>query len=149
MWKLEVLKDKRLKMLPTYENPSDEEAGGDEGPGVQRLRGKGRNQRQELHRLQGEGSQDTNHPGLDERGKLNDDPPLASQMGPGMVQQSQAVCGECDGRGEIIPPSSRSASLASLASSSAALSLSALSLPVLSSASSASSTPLSSQYLTS
>ena len=30
-----------------------------------------------------------------------------SQMSPGMVQQSQAVCGECDGRGEIIPPSSR------------------------------------------
>jgi len=29
------------------------------------------------------------------------------QMGPGMVQQSQAVCGECDGSGEIIPPSSR------------------------------------------
>ena len=60
-------------MLPTYENPSDEEAGGDEGPGVQRLRGKGRNQRQKLHRLQGEGGQDTDHPGLDERGK-NDDP---------------------------------------------------------------------------
>merc|ERR1712079_137877 len=29
------------------------------------------------------------------------------QMGPGMVQQSQAVCGECDGSGEIIPPSNR------------------------------------------
>ena len=29
------------------------------------------------------------------------------QMGPGMMSQSQEVCGECDGRGEIIPPSSR------------------------------------------
>jgi len=29
------------------------------------------------------------------------------RMGPGMVTQSQAVCGECDGKGEIIPPSSR------------------------------------------
>ena len=65
-------------MLPTYENPSDEEAGGDEGPGVQRLRGKGRDQRQKLHGLQGEGGQDTDHPGLDERRrkleKNNDNP---------------------------------------------------------------------------
>ena len=29
------------------------------------------------------------------------------QMGPGMISQSQEVCGECDGKGEIIPPSSR------------------------------------------
>ena len=29
------------------------------------------------------------------------------QMGPGMISQSQEVCGECDGRGEVIPPSSR------------------------------------------
>lgn len=29
------------------------------------------------------------------------------QMGPGMVQQSQSVCGECEGRGEVCPPSSR------------------------------------------
>ena len=28
-------------------------------------------------------------------------------MGPGMISQSQEVCGECDGKGEIIPPSSR------------------------------------------
>ena len=33
--------------------------------------------------------------------------PFASQMGPGMVQQSQVVCSECEGKGEIIPPSSR------------------------------------------
>ena len=30
------------------------------------------------------------------------------QMGPGMISQSQEVCGECEGRGEVIPPSSRS-----------------------------------------
>ena len=29
------------------------------------------------------------------------------QMGPGMISQSQEVCGECEGRGEVIPPSSR------------------------------------------
>lgn len=29
------------------------------------------------------------------------------QMGPGMMQQCQSVCGECEGKGEIIPPSSR------------------------------------------
>ena len=29
------------------------------------------------------------------------------QMGPGMVSQSQEICGECEGRGEVIPPSSR------------------------------------------
>jgi len=29
------------------------------------------------------------------------------QMGPGMMQQCQAVCQECEGKGEIIPPSSR------------------------------------------
>jgi len=29
------------------------------------------------------------------------------QMGPGMISQSQEVCGECDGKGEVIPPSSR------------------------------------------
>ncbi|XP_023349567.1 dnaJ homolog subfamily A member 1 [Eurytemora carolleeae] len=29
------------------------------------------------------------------------------QMGPGMVSQSQAICSDCDGRGDIIPPSSR------------------------------------------
>ena len=28
-------------------------------------------------------------------------------MGPGMISQSQEVCGECDGKGEVIPPSSR------------------------------------------
>jgi len=29
------------------------------------------------------------------------------QMGPGMVSQSQGVCGDCEGQGNIIPPSSR------------------------------------------
>ena len=58
-----------IKMLTTDDDLSDEEACGDEGPSLQRLRGKGRNQRQELHRLQGEGSQDTNHPGLDDKKK--------------------------------------------------------------------------------
>jgi len=29
------------------------------------------------------------------------------QMGPGMMSQSQEICGECDGRGDIIPPSNR------------------------------------------
>jgi len=29
------------------------------------------------------------------------------QMGPGMISQSQEVCGECEGKGEVIPPSSR------------------------------------------
>ena len=42
-----------------------------------------------------------------ERVEKDKKPSPPSQMGPGMVQQSQAVCGECDGRGEIIPPSSR------------------------------------------
>ena len=94
-------------MVMNEKNLADEEACGDERPSLQRLWREGGNQRQELHRLQGEGGQDPDHPGLDERRKLNYNPSLA-QMGPGMVQQSQAVCGECDGRGEIIPPSSRS-----------------------------------------
>ena len=94
-------------MVVNYHNPADEEACGDARPSLQRLRREGRNQREELHRLQGEGGQDTDHPGLEERKKRNHDPPPPAQMGPGMVQQSQAVCGECDGRGEIIPPSSR------------------------------------------
>ena len=93
-------------MVMNDDDPSDEEACGDERPGVQRLWREGGNQCQELHRLQGEGSQDTDNPGLEKEEKKLD---YASQMGPGMVQQSQAVCGECDGRGEIIPPSSRSA----------------------------------------
>jgi len=29
------------------------------------------------------------------------------QMGPGMVSQSQGVCGDCDGQGSVVPPSSR------------------------------------------
>ena len=94
-------------MVMNEKNLADEEACGDERPSLQRLWREGGNQRQELHRLQGEGGQDPDHPGLDERRKLNHKPSPPAQMGPGMVQQSQAVCGECDGRGEIIPPSSR------------------------------------------
>ena len=97
-------------MVMNDDDPSDEEACCNERPSLQRLWREGGNQRQELHRLQGEGSQDTDNPGLEKEEKTLDyDPPPSSQMGPGMVQQSQAVCGECDGRGEIIPPSSRSA----------------------------------------
>ena len=96
-------------MVMNDDDPSDEEACGDERPSVQWLWREGGNQRQELHGLQGEGSQDTDNPGLEKEEEKRDYNPPASQMGPGMVQQSQVVCGECDGRGEIIPPSSRSA----------------------------------------
>ena len=93
---------------------TDKEACGDARSRLRRLWREGWDQCEELHRLQGEGGQDTDHPGW-EREKVEKakkySPP--SQMGPGMVQQSQAVCGECDGRGEIIPPSSRWLSMAS------------------------------------
>ena len=45
----------------------DEEAGSHEGPRVQRLRGEGRLQREAVHRLQGQGGQDPDNPGGEDR----------------------------------------------------------------------------------
>ena len=45
----------------------DEEAGSHKGPRVQRLRGEGRLQREAVHRLQGQGGQDPDNPGGEDR----------------------------------------------------------------------------------
>ena len=45
----------------------DEEAGSHKGPRVQRLRGEGRLQCQAVHRLQGQGGQDPDNPGGEDR----------------------------------------------------------------------------------
>ena len=110
---------------PGSEQADGAQAGGDAGGAVRRqdaqagrhqghhllgLQRQGGQQRQELHRLQGAGGE-WDIPIVISRIIYNVSTfqfrVHMQQMGPGMISQSQEVCGECEGRGEVIPPSSR------------------------------------------